>query len=260
MEPKEIRDLYTEYARIERDNHQKAHPGYKFSPMKPGSAARKRKDASDDDEEQSELESLDHEYLPSTRMRSRRPRGTTPEANWSGGHQVPYGYTSIGPSMEQSSYPYANPNKPLPVPMVDQGHNHYYQTVVRQTRNPNIEDVLYHQTEMPGNISYGTTQALSSVPGGGHHALLDDTFADGSANLEPADFESKVDPSLGYDFGDIPSNFGDDQQFPNQSSQIYQSEATTSLAKVDPEFMGSNNGTEINDDALADFLKEANGP
>ena len=259
MEPKEIRDLYTEYARIERDNHQKAHPGYKFSPMKPGSAARKRKDASDDDEEQSELESLDHEYLPSSRVRPRRPRGATPETNWSGNHQLPYGYTSIGSSMEHSSFPYANPSKPLPVPMADQGHNHYYQTVVRQTRNPHIEDVLYHQTEMPGSMSYGTTQALSSVPGGGHHALLDGTFADSPATLEPADFDSKVDPSLGYDFGDIPNNFGDEQQFSSLASQGYQIEASTSQARVDPEFMGGNNSVDLTDGELADFLKEANG-
>ena len=44
MEPKEIGGLCTEYARTERDDHQKAVPDYKFSPTKPGQAGRKRKE------------------------------------------------------------------------------------------------------------------------------------------------------------------------------------------------------------------------
>ena len=251
MEPKEIRELYTEYARIERDNHQKAHPGYKFSPMKPGSAARKRKDATDDEDEQSELESLDQEWVPNSRNRSRRPREVTPESNWLGSHRAPYGYnTSMAPSMEQSSYLYSNPSKPLPAPMADQGYNNqYYQTVVRQTRHPNIEDVMYHKTQMPG-MSYGTRQALSSVPGGGHHELLDDTFADSPASLE-ADFQSNLDPLLTDEFGG-----------PSFSNQVGQDERHTyanEVSSVEPEYLGDKTSQDIDDEELANFLLEANG-
>lgn len=35
MEPKLIRDQFDEWARLERSNHQKAHPEYKFTPSKP---------------------------------------------------------------------------------------------------------------------------------------------------------------------------------------------------------------------------------
>lgn len=264
MEPKEIRDLYTDYARIERDNHQKAHPGYKFSPMKPGSAARKRKDATDDEDEQSELESLDQEWVPSSRNRSRRLIEATPEPKWLGSHQAPYGYnTSMAPSMEQSSYQYSNPSKPLPVPMVDHGYNNqYYQTVVRRTRHPNIEDVMYHKTQIPSSMSYGTTQALSSVPGGGHHELLDDSFADSPASLE-ADFQSNLDPSLTDRYGG-PSfsnqqQLAQDRQHQTLQSHAYPIEESLHPTGVDPEYLGDKTGTDIDDAELADFLREANG-
>lgn len=39
MEPASVREFYNELARIERINHQKAHPGYKFSPSKQQAAA-----------------------------------------------------------------------------------------------------------------------------------------------------------------------------------------------------------------------------
>ncbi|CAM1507370.1 Fc.00g070110.m01.CDS01 [Cosmosporella sp. VM-42] len=35
MEPEHVHDTFTEWARLERINHQKAHPGYKFTPSKP---------------------------------------------------------------------------------------------------------------------------------------------------------------------------------------------------------------------------------
>ncbi|KAF2089132.1 hypothetical protein K490DRAFT_38767, partial [Saccharata proteae CBS 121410] len=41
LEPPEIREQYNDYAKIERINHQNAHPDYKFSPSKASTAARK---------------------------------------------------------------------------------------------------------------------------------------------------------------------------------------------------------------------------
>src|SRR5262249_23288537 len=43
LEPPEIREKYNELARIERINHQNAHPSYRFQPSKAGGATRKRK-------------------------------------------------------------------------------------------------------------------------------------------------------------------------------------------------------------------------
>jgi hypothetical protein len=49
MEPPELREFYNNLAKIERHNHQLAHPNYKFSPAKPGTASRKRKGGDESD-------------------------------------------------------------------------------------------------------------------------------------------------------------------------------------------------------------------
>ncbi|KAF8860945.1 hypothetical protein BDZ45DRAFT_672215 [Acephala macrosclerotiorum] len=39
LEPEEIREQFAEWARVERDRHEEAHPGYKFTPARPGESA-----------------------------------------------------------------------------------------------------------------------------------------------------------------------------------------------------------------------------
>lgn len=45
LEPREIKQLYTHYAEVERKNHLEAHPDYKFSPKRVKRTSRKRKGA-----------------------------------------------------------------------------------------------------------------------------------------------------------------------------------------------------------------------
>ena len=120
---------------------------------------------------------------------------------------------------------------------------------------------------MPGSVSYGTAQALSSLPGGGHHELLDDSFADSPVSLEAADFESTLDPSLayGYGFGGISGGFvsqqqvGQNQQLSNLQPHTYENEASIPQTSVDPECLGDKASDNITDEELAKFLSEANG-
>ncbi len=59
LEPDSIRNKFNEWAKIERDNHQRAHPGYKFTPAKPskpnGRGSKDRELGEDD----SDLEDFD---------------------------------------------------------------------------------------------------------------------------------------------------------------------------------------------------------
>ncbi|KAJ8116263.1 hypothetical protein OPT61_g2291 [Boeremia exigua] len=71
LEPPEVRDRFNEYAKIERINHQNAHPTYKFSPSKAAAPPRKRKDEWSD-EEPSDLE--DAEWAPDNGRRSRQTK------------------------------------------------------------------------------------------------------------------------------------------------------------------------------------------
>ena len=196
MEPKEIRDQYTEYARIERDNHQKAHPGYKFSPSKAGTTSRKRRDASEEEEEPSDLEELDSEWKPSRTKNGsdKYVKKTMPEVNWPTASMNNSNYYTADVLPSQSSYQYSNPGKPLPVPMGhDEMYGHYYQTSVRANVGaPYTEDVFVHRTHVPGQ-TFGTQSPLIGMPGRSHLELLPEHSGGNSpAILE----ETQVDPYL----------------------------------------------------------------
>ena len=221
MEPKEIRELYTEYARIERDNHQKAHPGYKFSPSKAGAANRKRKDASEDEEEEpSDLDDLDSEWRPShTRgTRSNGVKRATPDRAWQMGNG---NYPMLGSSLTsnpmpgQSTYHYNNPGKPLPIPMMNENmYGSYYETNVRPNVNhPYTEDVFIRREDHFGK-SYGTNTPLIGLPGGHHSELLEEQS---TMNTPVHTVESQVDPYLlahgENELAGLPANSGHEQNF-----------------------------------------------
>ena len=64
MESEDVREHYNNLARIERENHARAHPSYKFSPSKtPAAAKKKRSDyMSDEDDEGNETDSGDPDW------------------------------------------------------------------------------------------------------------------------------------------------------------------------------------------------------
>lgn len=75
LEPPEVRDFYNELAKIERINHQMAHPDYKFSPAKPGAAGKnfKRKEVdSDDESEPSDINDADADWGATHRTRAKQ--------------------------------------------------------------------------------------------------------------------------------------------------------------------------------------------
>jgi hypothetical protein len=201
-EPKEIRDLYTDYARIERDNHQKAHPGYKFSPSKAGTVNRKRRDTSEE-EEPSDLDDLDSEWKPSRSkaLRANMAKGTTPGATWQMGSTT---YSSPDRAMtsnrfpEYSTYQHSNPGKPLPVPMRhEQLYGQYYQTTVRPNiSHPYTEDVFMRPSDHLG-MSYDTQTPLIGLPGGNHYELLGEHAPANTSTPHPEPLaEPQLDPYL----------------------------------------------------------------
>lgn len=75
LESDALREHYNDLAQIERENHARAHPKYKFSPSKSTAAAiaRKKKACSSDDEA-SDIEDPDWDWRPrGARATSRRP-------------------------------------------------------------------------------------------------------------------------------------------------------------------------------------------
>ncbi|KEQ83044.1 hypothetical protein D6C99_01775 [Aureobasidium pullulans] len=183
LEPKEVKDYYDKLATIERENHQRAFPEYKFSPAKampkkknpkrildyPESAYHNLSDSEGDP---------DGEYNPGRRVRQVKqpPRMTHPYAD---------------------NYSYADPKYQLPDP--GRGYGQYQQAMpyaVSQAQmyhtdpyshavaNGHGQYQLYqqgngsqqmHDHRMAMNAtpaSMGSNGALVSMPGGQHHELL----------------------------------------------------------------------------------------
>ncbi|KAG0649549.1 Transcription factor ste11 [Hyphodiscus hymeniophilus] len=203
LEPHEVKDQFSEWARIERINHQNAHPGYKFSPSKPGiTKSTKRKMSEEPMSEESDLDDFDWQTGPS---RSKRKHRQTPRQQSQQPVDYPttrsaYQYSSRGnsiepsrPSYHKSSYQASNPTRQAPQPysQAHLEHGHYYQQSVQAGSQMGVEDVIIRKAAAPGVHSY-----LSSIPGGGGQDYdLMDPNAYGQYEVHQS-HEHRIDPAL----------------------------------------------------------------
>jgi hypothetical protein len=264
LEPDSVKEQFSEWARIERQNHQNAHPGYKFSPTKPGTTkAPKRKVSEEPMSEESDLDDFDwHDGLS---KRLKRPRSTPrPEQPISyPTRRSAYGYGSRDNSMEpnyggydKSSYQATNPGKPLPAQynQADLRTDQYYQQIIQSNPNmANVEDVIIRKAPTPGVHSY------LGLPGGQEYDMMNPYPQYGA---HPGS-EQKIDPSLmpqeqiayggglynevhpeGVFFGGGGSQ-NDDQQWQSPYDMKDQNHHDPTLSYIDPEL--AMNSTQIHD-------------
>lgn len=195
-ESAEVKQLYSDYASLERENHAKAHPDYRFSPSKAAPKGRKRKHPASEDDEPSDLDDPTYEYRPSAATQGRK-RAKTPGSVATMPVSQRGGYDNEGENgRERSTFQYNNPGKapPLPIGSHDLHPGEYWRsTVVPHTRGQQyVEDVLVHKTNAP-SAQHGPAPSLSAVPGATHHDLLEGPSigSSGAPNLGFA-----LDPSL----------------------------------------------------------------
>jgi hypothetical protein len=198
MEPPEVRELFNEYAKIERINHQNAHPTYKFSPSKAAAPARKRKrDFSDD--ERSDLE--DAAWNPeSDRSRSRSSKRMSQAVGYPiNGMSPEYFDQRFGPNvmgMNRPGWEMTNEWRPMPMPMEDP-YNQYYQTSVHPTMGMHqgmVEDIRLRRADTPiSTMHLSQDTALLGLPGGNASDLMQQMH---SHSDTPLGVESQVDPML----------------------------------------------------------------
>jgi hypothetical protein len=206
MEPPEVRELYNEYARIERDNHQKAHPGYKFSPAKTQNSRKKTPVLEDSEDDMlSEPADPDDEWRPAgerrkNRTSKRQGREVGYPANSMSYNRTDYGMQASIQGYNKSSYQAVNPGKPLPSALNDQGmYGQYYQpTVYPNLSRPNVEDVRIQRMPMPGMQSGGAPPSLIGLPGGLHVDLLDPDVQGGNSSASGQHMVQHMDPNLSY--------------------------------------------------------------
>ncbi|KAK6542192.1 hypothetical protein TWF694_007955 [Orbilia ellipsospora] len=191
LEPAWIREKYNELARIERINHQAAHPGYKFSPSKNQPPAIRRRKTSLDGGDEIEVGPSDTEEMqvietqPVPRLctkKRQRPKLSDSKKHAPLPDRIPTPPNSLTFSLQEqniginidarlqtgaqkSSYAAVNPGRPAPTSMTtNEATGTYYQTIVRPTtsasaRSSMIEDVTIRKTTVPAASS------LSFLPG-----------------------------------------------------------------------------------------------
>ncbi|KAI0404917.1 hypothetical protein F4802DRAFT_615127 [Xylaria palmicola] len=214
MEPQELRDQYDEWAKIERENHKKAFPDYKFAPAK--SKVRKtaagshvgsrRGDRDSDDDNASNLDAYDFQDWghpgsgPPSRNAMRSSRYVDPEAEYvlppgyppsmyaspSPGMQaarLPPGYgAQTQPHIHQpphpSSFQYSNPGKPRPADYgAALGHGQYYQ------QNTELAQQSYpHQY---GATTYGIHHHHQGIPSFVENVFINKTNSPSSFQNPP---------------------------------------------------------------------------
>jgi hypothetical protein len=177
LEPKEIKDYYDRLATIERENHQRAFPEYKFAPAKAMPKKKFPKRILDYPESTYSSEGEpDGEYRPGRQARQPKqpPRMTDPyAANYSHG-DVKYNQFADAGRNSASYQPYA----------ASQAQMYYSQPYSYAVANGHGQYAVYqqggggqqmHDNRMAMNAtpaSIGSSGALVSLPGGQHHELL----------------------------------------------------------------------------------------
>lgn len=201
LEPPPIRDLYTEYAKIERINHQNAHPTYKFSPSKAAPPARKRRGEWSDDEEPSDLD--DGEWAPGGRSRQARriDRALSYSTNGAEPEYFDRQYAVNGNGMSKTPWEMSSDGMPIPMPI---GHtdmyNQYYQTAAFPNLiSPTFGDGHVRRGVSPApSIQFQSNGGLIGLPGGNAGDLMQQMHSQGGTPYE----EGHLDPLLlGFEGG-----------------------------------------------------------
>ncbi|EFR01611.1 HMG box protein [Nannizzia gypsea CBS 118893] len=259
LEPREIRDLYEQYATIERDNHHKAHPDYKFAPNKnqgtpksqnggkaPGSASKRKRSH---EEELSDLEDQPLDITSYPRIPNRRrtlglngdasnSRNSTPcdnDSTYDSRNCTPIPHSQFdmyaGGDANRSSWEMINPGRPHPGIISQPEQPHYYQPSIHQSLlGSNIEDVTYKKIGMPGGVTYDNTPQMANIPGTIHQDILQSqplpqnrmSVSMGEVQVDPQllDFEP-TSTSLPIDTGNAFGNQNDFWQFNPPNNQNY---------------------------------------
>ena len=212
LEPEHIRLQFNEWAKLERDNHQKSHPGYKFTPSKP-QKPKIRKEFDDAEASDGGDYDWDSRRADSSRNRSRTRTPKQESEDYQAQSAYHQHYSAGGarlPPQNRSVFHFSNPGKPMPAPY-DQRDlpGHYYQTThfrdpQRQPMHGTVEDLVMRKTPSPGTAFQQPGQV---DPGfdfvGYHHHHHQQGYAD---QLHPhqhphphgqaVSLDQRIDPSL----------------------------------------------------------------
>ncbi|PWY80646.1 hypothetical protein BO70DRAFT_315891 [Aspergillus heteromorphus CBS 117.55] len=167
LETQEIREKYERLASIEKDNHLKAHPGYKFSPAKD---KKKRTGVEDGRPMMNTPDSspalLQHRALSSSEVDS---------SGWESRDSTPFDFHSDHglprePFLPPSAWHANNHGRPHMIPS-SEPTAHYLHQAMQSGLMPHVEDVRFRKSGLQ-DMQYVPSTSLAALPGGAHHDLL----------------------------------------------------------------------------------------
>jgi hypothetical protein len=203
MEPQEVRDFYNELAKIERFNHQKAHPEYKFSPAKPGD--RKRKGTAEPDDSTRAIDDPDADWAASHRVRTKlRVERDASHLSREVPAEIPSEAPRSTPDIHYGRHAWvSNTMQALPVP-IDQSiisaQSHYYQPAL-PVNLAHDGIAPYHQLDP---TEFLQSSGFVGLPGASHHELLQ--LHEGVHDHGPPVMEAPIDPILLPYENQLPAN------------------------------------------------------
>lgn len=212
IEPDELKGQFDEWAKIERENHKRAFPDYKFAPAKAknkkvsSSSTRRAESDGDDGSDLGDYEWEDNSGPPSRNASRAGRRVYDPEADYrptrmasyqsySHQHSSPVMHTQRYPA-HQSSFQYSNPGKPRPAEYgASLAHNQYYQQTSDYMARPYPHPMTYNPGGMPG-MSYVENVYMNKAnsPANSFHSSPVDHYNDmmGSAYPPPPPQQPQV--------------------------------------------------------------------
>ncbi|PYI12413.1 HMG box protein [Aspergillus sclerotiicarbonarius CBS 121057] len=181
LEPREIREKYELLASIEKSNHLKAHPGYKFSPSKD----KKKRPGSEDERPLANTPGSSPALLQTRAMSS----SEVGSSGWESREITPFDFADHGLLPSDSYLPswHATNHGRSHSGMIPSSEpSHYLQQTINAALMPHVEDVRFKKPGLHG-IQYATSSTpLAALPGATHHDLLQpSTSMPGDGQLDP---------------------------------------------------------------------------
>lgn len=193
LEPDNIRKKYEKLALLERDNHQAAHPEYKFAPNKNGKKRGRDEEDTDSDGEWGGGGKRSRGG-GSVRRDDTRSNTATPFEGDQWGYGSPGPYAQYG-YHHPSSYAYQYPERPMPVyPDQRPMHGGYWQSHIRPYgATGHVEDVRFSRNENPFPVQ-DNMMSMVGLPNADAQHLLSEQEVGGEAMLDPR--LGMVDPNM----------------------------------------------------------------
>ena len=245
IETPSIREFFERNALIERENHKRAHPEYKFTPNKNAGASKKGRkqqddddDDDDDDQDMSDNDDFDYEFSPGRSQSVLTPLGSACDSGFNSRTPTPleqdisYVNRTVTPHNPGSNEPFRlpdtnasswvniNPGRPMPgMPSSPEQSHHYYQSSIHpSSMGPNIEDVTYRRINVPGGEPYDASSGLAAIQGSAQPELLQPQPQQPShVGASSSVGSTQVDPQLLHAHG-----LSMDDQFGSQQLDMWQ--------------------------------------